>query len=158
MAEEFTAITTQEQLNEVIKDRLARQKEQFETKYADYEELKTKNAGYEKQLGELNTSLEESGRKVTELETQIADRDSKIKAHETRSVKTRIAHEMGLGYEAIDFLQGEDEDAIKKSAESLKTLVGKSHTAPLANHDNFDSGSGAKASVKKLAKSLGKTE
>lgn len=158
MGEEFTPITTQEQLNEVVKDRLARQKDQIEGKYADYEDLKSKNSEYEKQLETLNTSLEDSGKKITELETQIADRDSKIKAHETRSVKTRIAHEMGLGYEAIDFLQGDDEEAIKKSAESLKNLVGKSHTAPLANHDNFDSGSGTKASVKKLAQSLSKKE
>ena len=40
MSEEFKAITTQEEFDKAIQDRLARQKESIEKQYADYAGLK----------------------------------------------------------------------------------------------------------------------
>ena len=52
------------------------------------------------------------------------------KSYETASVETRIAHETGLDYDAVKFLQGDDEKSIKESAESLKKLMGTGAGAP----------------------------
>ena len=60
----------------------------------------------------------------------MAKKDAQIKKYESDSAKTRIAHEVGLGYDAIKFLQGDDEKSIKESAESLKKLMGNGAGAP----------------------------
>ena len=41
---EFTPITTQEEFNEAIKDRLARERRVTAEKYADYDEMKSRSA------------------------------------------------------------------------------------------------------------------
>ena len=56
------------------------------------------------------------------VEKDIADRDSKIKGYEVSAMKHRIAHESGLSYDAVDFLQGSDEDTIRASADKFKNV------------------------------------
>lgn len=134
--EGFKIIETQEQLDEIIKGRINRERETLSKKYEGYvspeehqakiKELETSISGYSSQLQEANSKIENHNK-------ELAERDSKIKAYESLSVKSRIANEIGLSYEAINFLQGDDEDSIRKSAEALRSLVGASNVAPLAN-------------------------
>ena len=101
---DFKVIETQEQLDAIISDRLKRERETIKKEYEGF------------------LSPEE-----------VAKKDAKIKGYETDSAKTRIAHEIGLSYEAAKFLSGDDEDSIRKSAESLKALMGSENVAPLAS-------------------------
>lgn len=126
---EFTPITTQEEFNNAIMSRLNREK----AKYADYDEMKTKIADYEKQIGDLNNALTSANEKIANHENDVAERDAKIHDFETGSIKTRVAHEMGLSFDAIEFLKGDDEDSIRQSAEVLKNLVGTKKQIPLAS-------------------------
>lgn len=84
----------------------------------------------------------------------IADKDKAIKSYETRSVKTRIAHEAGLGYDAIDFLRGEDEESITKSAEALKTLLGTRTAPPVVNEPKISEADSSREAAKKLVKKI----
>ena len=127
---EFKVIETQEQLDAVLGERLKRERETVRKEFEDYlspEAVTKKYAGYlspedEAKKYEGYLSPEEAGKL-----------NAKIKGYETDSVKTRIAHESGLSYDAIAFLRGEDEESIRKSAESLKNLVGNSNVSPLAS-------------------------
>ena len=154
---DFTPIETQEQLDAVIGERIKRERETSAKKYEGYlspDDFKSKTADYEKQIGDLTNALKEANDKAANHEKEIADRDTKIKAYETASVKSRIAHEIGLSYDAIDFLKGDDEDSIRKSAESLKSLVGSNkQTAPLANPEG-NSGTDEDAVLRKTLRSL----
>lgn len=153
---DFTPIETQEQLDSIIGERLKRERETVSKKYEGYispDDYKNKTADMEKQIGDLNNALNEANKKASNHEKEIAERDSKIKAYETASVKSRIAHETGLSYEAIDFLKGEDEDSIRKSAESLKSLVGVKKEPPLANPEGTD-GDDKDAALRKTLRSL----
>lgn len=153
---DFTPIETQEQLDSIIGERLKRERETVSKKYEGYispDDYKNKTAEMEKQIGDLNNALNEANKKASNHEKEIAERDSKIKAYETASVKSRIAHETGLSYEAIDFLKGEDEDSIRKSAESLKSLVGVKKAPPLANPEGTD-GDDKDAALRKTLRSL----
>lgn len=132
---EFTPITTQEEFDSAIKARIERERRTITEKYSDYEDLKNKVGGFEKQISDLNGALDSANKKIATYDDEIAKRDAIIKQHESHSAKTRIAHEVGLSYDAIDFLRGDDEDSIRQSAESLKALVGKSHSAPLASQE-----------------------
>ena len=121
---EFTPITTQEQFDAAIGERLKREREALAKKYGDYDELRAKTADQEKQIGELTRSLTESSEKYAGYDKTLAELQAKLKGYETDSVKTRIAHETGLPYELAQRLSGDDEAAIRKDAEALAKLWG----------------------------------
>ena len=132
---EFTVIETQEQFDAAIKDRLNREKAKYAEQLTGYDETKTALDDAKKQIADLTDALTVANEKNSGFEAQIAERDAKITEYATRAAKTQIAHEMGLAFDAIDFLKGDTEDEIRKSAESLKNLVGVQKVAPLASND-----------------------
>ena len=123
-------INTQEEFDAAISERLKRERETVKKGFADYDEIKQKYSDGVRRIEELEKSLQEANTKIGDLGRDIADKDGKIKGYETDSVKTRIAHELGLSYDAIAFLSGEDEDAIRKSGQTLRALVGSGKGAP----------------------------
>lgn len=133
MAEEFKVIETQEQLDAVIKGRLEREKVKYNDQIAELNsKLEAQASDAQKQISELTQALNAAKEEKESFNTTLAERDAKIKEYELHSAKTQIAHELGLSFEAVNFLQGSDADEIRKSAESLKELVG-TKTAPLAS-------------------------
>lgn len=149
---EFTPITTQEQLNDIIGERVSKVKAKYEG-YTSPEELNKIKAGYDKQIADLNSAAEASAKKYADFDKQLADRDAKIKGYESHSVKTRIAHELGLPYGAADYLKGDDEKSIKESAEAVKAIFGtKRKTAPMGSSE--PAGDGKKAALKQVLSEL----
>ena len=53
-----------------------------------------------------------------DLKAQNADYASRIHAFEMSELKTRIAHEVGIPFDLSQRLTGENEDAIRKDAQS----------------------------------------
>ena len=127
---DFKVIETQEQLEEVLKERLKRERETTEKKYESYLSPEDVEKKYKDHLSP--DAVKEKYKDYLTPE-EAAKLNAKLKGYETDSVKTRIAHEMGLSYDAVGFLSGEDEESIKKSAEKLKGLVGATNIAPLAS-------------------------
>ena len=145
-----------EEQQRVFNEKLAEKQEQWKRKYESYlspDEVKAQTADLNKQIVDLTKALEDSNKKIEGYTKDIADRDGKIKAYESHSVKTRIAHETGLGYDAIDFLKGDDEESIKKSAEALKSLMGRREVPPVVSEPKVDTDK-SKEAIKKLAKNL----
>ena len=133
MAEEFKIIESQEQLDSVIKGRLERERVKYTDQITELtKKLEAKDSEVQKQISELTQALNTAKEEKEGFNKTLAERDAKIKEYELHSAKTQIAHELGLSFEAVNFLQGSDVDEIRKSAESLKELVG-ARTAPLAN-------------------------
>ncbi|MBS7209325.1 MAG: DUF4355 domain-containing protein [Lachnospiraceae bacterium] len=126
---EFKVIETQEQFDEVIGERLKRERETVEKKYENYlspEDVQKKMEGY------LSPESEKEKYKDYLSPEEVAKKDAVIKGYETNSVKMRIAHEYGIPFELASRLSGENEDEIKKDAESMKTILGNStRPAPL---------------------------
>lgn len=155
---DFQTITSQEQLDAVIGDRLKRSEEKWQKKYEGYispDEFTAKTSELQRQLTDATTALDGFSKKVATHEKEIAERDSKIKGYEVSALKHRIAHENGLSFDAVDFLQGNDEETIRASADKFKSLMGRSHSAPEFKNEP-DVNSGKDASIKKLAQSLSK--
>lgn len=156
---DFVAITSQEQLDAVIGDRLKRSEEKWQKKYEGYispDDFTSKTSELQKQLTDATNALDGLNKKVATHEKDLAERDSKIKGYEVSAMKHRIAHENGLSYDAVDFLQGDDEETIKSSAGKFKSLMGKSHSAPEFRNEP-DVSNSKEASIKKLAQSLSKS-
>lgn len=107
-----------------------------------------------KQVTGLNDQLKVLADEKTSLQAQLTEKDGQIAKYETASVKTKIAREFGLSYEAAEFLKGETEDDIRQSAESLKGIVGKAYTPPVFNPDPAPNGDKTAAAWSKMAKDL----
>lgn len=150
---EFKAITTQEELDSIIGERLKRQKESISKQYTDYEELKTKNVDLEKELTELKKSLESSTSSKTELEKQIEELTGKVKAHDLSSLKIRYALENGIPYNLAGRILGDDEESIKADAESLSDFF-KSQTPPPPLKNTETNTKGEDVAYKNILKGL----
>ena len=151
---ESTAITTPEQFEAALKDRMDRYAKKFEG-YTSPDDLAKIKSDYDGQIATLTKTAEENAKKYAGYDKELAERDAKIKGYETASVKTRIAHEVGLPYELSGRLSGDTEDDIRKDAESLVGLIGKGHqTAPLASSETTEDK--VKTAVKQLSEKLKK--
>lgn len=138
---EFTPITSQEALDSVLKDRLNRQNEKHSKELAEvkaqlqeYESMKAQTAEQSEKIATLEEQLKAASEKALGFDSEIAERDKRIKAFEVKELKTKIAGEKGLSLEAVEFLQGETAEEISASAEKLSKLAPKK-TAPLAGRE-----------------------
>lgn len=157
---DFQKIETQEQLDAVIGERIKREKETVSKKYEGYispDDFKVKTEDYNKQIGDLNKALKEANDKIAGHDKAMAEKDAKIREYESHSVKLRIAHETGLPYDAVDFLIGDDEENIRKSAESLKAIIGSSQNQvpPLADPEG-NAGNDKDTALRNTLKNLNK--
>ena len=151
-------ITTQEELDAIIGDRLARKDEQVKKQYGDYDDLKKKVAEQDTAIADYVKKLEEASKKAASHDKTVAELTEKVKSYEIGSVKTKIAHEHKIPYELAGRLSGETEDEIRADAANLaKLLSGSRETPPLADPEGGKS-SGSDAGIKSLLSSLTKGE
>ena len=130
--EAFKPITTQEELNAVIGDRVTKAiaserktvEEEFTQKYADYDSIKNTLIEKENRITELGKELEQAKNAGSTNEEKIKELQAKVQKYESDSVKTRIAQEFGLDAGLANRLTGETEEDIRKDAEALKGIVG----------------------------------
>ena len=94
--EGFTPITDQETLNNIIKDRLKRERESTEKRFEGW----VSPDDHQKAINEANKAFDDYKKAHESDEQTIADLTAKNKAYETASLKSRIAHEVGLSYES----------------------------------------------------------
>ena len=129
---EFKAITTQEEFDKAIQERLNRQKESIEKQYADYAEIKATNVALETEVGTLKATLSETNGKYANYDKDLAGLNAKIAGYETANIRTRIALQHGIPYDLAGRLVGDDEESIAADAKKLAELVGsKEPIAPL---------------------------
>lgn len=147
--EGFTPITDQETLNNIIKDRLKRERESTEKRFEGW----VSPDDHQKAINEANKAFDDYKKAHESDEQTIADLTAKNKAYEVANIKSRIAHEVGLSYEWINRINGEDEQSIREDAESIKKLVGSvanNNLMPTKNSESgedYDSSSAALRSV-----------
>lgn len=133
---DFKVIETQEQLNEVIGERLKRAEEKANAaaaeKYADYDAIKKQNE-------ELRGELETVNKKLEAQQESILEKDKIIEesaGYRTDLAKTKIALGAGLRIEYADRLRGETEEEWKADAEALaKDFAAAHQTPPPANSE-----------------------
>lgn len=149
---DFTAITTQEELDTIVKARLAREKE----KYADYDQHKTRVSDLEKENGVLKSAAEASKNSAADYDKQIADLKKQVASYETASLRTRIALQNGLPIDLADRLQGNDEESLKADAERLASFVkpAEPKAPPKSNEPNVGSENDEDAALKGMLRNM----
>jgi len=109
-ADEFKAITSQDELNKVISERIKR----VEAKFGDYKDVKAKAARLDEIEQANQTEAEKAAKRIADLEVEL---------NNTRrdSLRLRVAAEHGItDADDIDlFLTGSDEETLTKQAKRL---------------------------------------
>ena len=116
---EFKPITTQEEFDAAIKERLSREK----AKYSDYDQLKSRVTELETENVGLKSTIEANNQSKADADKQLEKMQSQIAGYETASLRTRIALQNGLPYDLADRLQGIDEESLKSDAERLASFI-----------------------------------
>lgn len=108
--QEFAPITSQDDLNKIIRERIDRER----AKFADYADVKAKAAQLDK-IEEANKS------EAQKLADQVAQAEARAQAAESGLLRERIAREYGITDQGdVDlFLTGNDEETLKKQAVRL---------------------------------------
>ena len=115
---------TQEEVDDIIKKRLARVKSDVP---ADYEELKSKAQKFD-ELEEANkTELQKATEQLEKLKSDIAKRDE---ADKLRAIKAQVSKDTGVPAELIS---GANEDEMKEFAEKIAKFA-KKDSAPTLDH------------------------
>lgn len=162
---EFKPITTQEEFEKRLADRLEQKERSMTKKFEGYvspdELTKIKNS-YEGQITTLNGQLEDALNNAKnfdgytspeELAKIRKDYDDKIAGYERDSVKTKVAVEMGLPMAIISRLKGTTEEEIREDARIFSGLIQRE--PPLANVEKvYGDSSASENAMKKLIKNL----
>lgn len=143
MSESFKIIETQEQFDAMVKDRLERARESVRKEYQDYESLKEKVNGFQKEKESYET-------KIASLTKSNEEITGKYKALETDSLKVKIALENGIPFEMANRLSGTDVDSITKDAKLLSGFVSKTHQQPRRNPEAGSSDDAYSSMLKKI--------
>ena len=123
---EFKPITTQEEFDAAIKERLSREK----AKYSDYDQLKSRVTELEEENVGLKSTIESTNQSKADADKQLEEMQKQIAGYETASLRTRVALQHGLPYDLADRLQGTDEESFKADAERLAGFMKR--TQPVA--------------------------
>lgn len=129
---DFTVIETQEQFEEALKDRLARERSAVAKQYEGYMSPDDVNKKFE---GYLSKKEVDEMYKGYASPDEVAKKDAIIKGYETNSVKMRIAHENGIPFELANRLSGDNEEEIKKDAENMSKFISMQSSLPLATNE-----------------------
>ena len=100
-------------------------------KPTDYDDLKSAKETLEKQIEELNGTLQATNDKYTQQESTLGELQKQVKGYEVDTLKTRIASQAGLPLDLAGRLSGETEDEIKADAEKFASFVSKPAPLPL---------------------------
>ena len=151
----FQIIETQEQLDAVIGERVARAKETAKKEFEGYispEKLGEIETAHKLEIERLTKASGDTVEKISSLEKALQESEEKVATYERDSVKIKVANELGLSFDAVKFIGGNDEESIRESANSLKSLVG-SRVAPLASSEPKE-GDSKELAYKEMLKGL----
>lgn len=140
---DFIPINTQEEFDERLKDRLARERatitKQFEEKYADYDQIKKDRDAFSGQIEGFQKTAKENADKITGLETQLAEANKKASGLELENLRTQVALDKGLPIVLRGRLNGTTKEELEKDAESLKEIFSKENRKDLPGFEPYDS-------------------
>lgn len=147
---EFKIIETQAELDAIVKQRVAREREKFN----DYEQLQKRVKELEEQNISLESALKNREESDENYTKQIVQLEHKISSYETTALKQRIALQQGLPFELAERLNGEDEQSLRKDAEQLSAFMQVNEVVPPLKSVEPQITSGVEAGYQQLIKSL----
>lgn len=151
---EFKVIESQEELDAIIKPRVERAikkaKEEAKEEYeSSLKSLNDENSSLKSEVGQYKKSLES----MKEKDEQITGLNKTIESYKREDLKRKIAVDCGLPFNLSNRIQGEDEESMRKDAESLSNFIKDSNPSvvPLKNvNETRDDDSGLRSLLNSL--------
>ena len=128
MAKEFQAITSQEQLDNVIGERLRRQKEQFEEKLKEYESLKEEHSKLQTELEQKNQFIEENKKETSMRTEDYENLEKELSSLKLQQLKQKIAINNGIPLDLANRLSGDNEETLLEDAKTLSQFINSNPT------------------------------
>ena len=110
----FKVIETQEELDNIIKNRIERVRKDYDG-FMSAEDVNKLKETYE-------AKVKDNENKYATLEKEKNDLTAKVKGYEVNALKTKVALAINLPMGATDFLKGETEEELTESAKALATM------------------------------------
>jgi hypothetical protein len=156
-----TKTFSQEELDAILKDRLDRERK----KYADYADLKTKAAEFEKLQAEKLSETEKAAKKLIDLEKRIAEKEAQIAARDLRDKKRSALEAAKLGLpdgtaisDILDMFPGAEDDIpaqIEKFQKLFPARQGLGSSTTLGSKVSPPDGAQRLAEAQKVARETG---
>ena len=106
---------TQEEVNGIVNDRLARERKKYEG--IDLDALKSKAAKFDAMEEANKTELEKAHEKVSALQAEL---DGIKKANELKTMREQVAEEIGI---PSNLLTADSEEGCREQAEAIKAFA-----------------------------------
>lgn len=151
---EFTPITTQEAFDQAIQDRLRRERKVIEDKYAGFLSKESSDKAIQDATQKLQGDLTKAKEQIDTLSKSVREKDAEIKGYKIAASKSKIAGELGLSADALQFISGETDEEIKDSAERLKAVIGERKGAPPMARNEHGQTDTLEAAFNKMAANL----
>ena len=140
---EFKVIETQEQFDEMVKDRVERAKKsaakEYETQLKDLESIKEQLTSKDAEVEALKAKITDFEGEKKAAEESYQNTLKELSAVKLKALKAKVATDAGLPADLADRLTGEDEDALKADAEKLASFMGSKKVAPSFNNESAPS-------------------
>ena len=131
---DFKVIETQEELDKIIKSRLAQKDREAAETYKEYlspEKAEALKADYEKKLEEANKTLKEAQDKLKTFDSTVSELTKRAETAEVSLMKSKVAIENKLPIELADRLIGANEEELKADAEKLSGILKPTSAPPI---------------------------
>ena len=136
---EFTPINSQEELDQVIKSRLERERstvsKQYEEKLADYGEIKKSLKQLTEEKASWESSANETAEKIKTLEGQLTEANTRVRSYELDSIRTSAALANGIPFELRNRIAGDTEEAIQADAKQLAEIFNAQNSRNIPQFD-----------------------
>lgn len=124
MSDEFKAITTQDELNKVIGERLERERtkvtEEITAKFPDYEAIKIKSGKFDQQESANKSEIQQLTDRIAGFETQAAKATERADKADAAALRSRIQAKHQISdADAVLFLTAADEAGLTAQAAGL---------------------------------------
>lgn len=151
----FEAITTQEQFDAAIGERLKKEEATIRKEYEGFLSPEDAKKQYEKQYeGFLSPEDVQEKYKGYLSPEQVAEKDATIKKYETKSKKVQIAMAEGIPYELASKITGDTEEDMRKDAKTLAGFLKKGNQYPGYEPEPDDGKKTKEAAMKKMLNNL----
>lgn len=132
---EFTPITTQEDFDSRLQERLEQKERSVSKRYEGYtspDDLEKLKKEYDDQISSLNDKINA----FKNVENEIDEYKKKIAQYESDSVKTRYAIKEGIPLDLVDRIRGTTEEEIEADVKKLSSMIGSAtRKVPLATEE-----------------------
>ena len=126
---EFKPIETQEEFDNMIKDRLTRER----AKFADYDDIKSQLADANSKIADFEKTIEKNQKAYDDLLAASNEKDTKIAGYEADALRTSVVINKKLPFELRKYLQGSTEEELHASADELLKFQTPQQVPPLGD-------------------------